>query len=423
MRRVVVTGMGIICPLGAGLEAVWARLLASQSGIGTVTAFDSRDLPSRVAGQVPAQALAGALAGPDPSGPGGDGPAPQAEANRVGHFAMAAAREAMADAGWHPDGPEAEEAAGICIGSGCGRLKALHEHARHHGGECAAPAALPFSQAAMIHELACELARRFDLRGPRRAVSTACSSGAHAIGDAARMIALGDATVMLAGGAEAAICELGMAGFAAARALSSGFNDRPAAASRPWDRGRDGFVMAEGAAMLLLEDEDHARRRGARIHAELAGYGMSGDAHHPTAPAEGHAGAYRAMAHALRRGGLTPSDVQYVNAHGTSTPLGDDLEIEAVERLFGDAAAGLAMSSTKSATGHMLGAAGAAEAIFSILALRDGTVPPTLNLDEPSRRTVIDRVARTAQRRPVRAVLSNSFGFGGTNASLLFRAA
>ncbi|RAI57712.1 beta-ketoacyl-ACP synthase II [Roseicella frigidaeris] len=407
MRRVVVTGMGIICPLGAGVDTVWQRLVEAQSGIGAVTAFDSRDLPSRIAGQVPAAAL----------------PGPQAEENRAGQFAMVAAQAAIEDAGWRPVGPEAEEMAGICLGSGCGRLKALHAHAQQHHGIPGGLAALPFPEAAMIHELACEVARRFDLRGPRRAVSTACSSGAHAIGDAARMIACGDATVMLAGGAEAAICELGMAGFAATRALSSAFNDRPAEASRPWDRARDGFVMAEGAAMVLLEEYEQARRRGAPIHAELAGYGMSGDAHHPTAPAEGHAGAYRAMAHALRRGGLAPAEVQYINAHGTSTPLGDDLEIEAVERLFGDAAAGLAMSSTKSATGHMLGAAGAAEAIFAILALRDGIAPPTLNLDAPSRRTVIDRVARTAQRRPIRAVLSNSFGFGGTNASLLFRAA
>jgi 3-oxoacyl-[acyl-carrier-protein] synthase II len=253
-------------------------------------------------------------------------------------------------------------------------------------------------------------------------VVTACATGVHAIGDAARLIALGDADVMVAGGAEATVCQLGVAGFCASRALSTGFNDRPQAASRPWDKDRDGFVMGEGSGCLVLEEYEHAKARGAKIYAEVSGYGMSGDAYHITAPAEGHDGAYRAMRAALRSGGFTPGDIQYVNAHGTSTPLGDDLELEAVERLFGADARGLAMSSTKSAIGHLLGAAGAVEAIFSILAIRDGVAPPTLNLDSPSRESVIDRVAHEAQRRPINVVLSNSFGFGGTNASVIFRA-
>jgi 3-oxoacyl-[acyl-carrier-protein] synthase II len=263
---------------------------------------------------------------------------------------------------------------------------------------------------------------KYGFKGPNHSAVTACATGVHAIGDAARLIMLGDADVMVAGGAEAAVCELGMAGFAASRALSTAFNDDPTRASRPWDKDRDGFVMGEGSAILVLEEYEHAKQRGAKIYAEVGGYGMSGDAHHITAPAEQHEGAFRAMQAALRSGGLAPSDIQYVNAHGTSTPLGDDLELEAVERLFGDAAKGLAMSSTKSATGHLLGAAGAVEAAFSILAVRDGVVPPTLNLDEPSRESPIDRVARTAQERPVRVALSNSFGFGGTNACIIFRA-
>jgi len=264
---------------------------------------------------------------------------------------------------------------------------------------------------------------KYQFRGPNHSVVTACATGVHAIGDAGRLIALGDADVMVAGGAEATVNMIGIAGFCASRALSTAFNDRPAEGSRPWDRDRDGFVMGEGAGIVVLEEYEHAKKRGAKIYAEIAGYGMSGDAHHITAPADGHDGAFRAMKAALKNGGLEPSDIQYVNAHGTSTPLGDDLELEAVERFFGDAAKGLAMSSTKSATGHLLGAAGAVEAIFSILAIRDGVVPPTLNLDNPSRETVIDRVAHTAQERKIGMALSNSFGFGGTNASIVFKAA
>jgi 3-oxoacyl-[acyl-carrier-protein] synthase II len=266
------------------------------------------------------------------------------------------------------------------------------------------------------------LSIKYGFKGPNHSVVTACATGVHAIGDAARLIGLGDADVMLAGGSEATVCEIGVAGFCASRALSTGFNDRPAAASRPWDKDRDGFVMGEGSGCVVLEDYEHAKKRGARMYAEVSGYGMSGDAYHITAPAEGHDGAFRSMRNALKNGGFSPLDIQYVNAHGTSTPLGDDLELEAVERLFGESARGLAMSSTKSATGHLLGAAGAIEAVFSILAIRDGVAPPTLNLEHPTRLSVIDRVAKTAQERRIKVALSNSFGFGGTNASIIFRA-
>ena len=415
MRRIVVTGMGIVCPLGQGLEPVWRRLLGAQSGIGAITVFNSEELPCRIAGQVPAAVWTQA------NGAGEEGRGPD-RTERFGRLALLAAAEAVADAGWQPRDEPARNATGVSIGSGCGGLQVMHEgmlRLRH----AEPPGPTAFLPAAMIHQLAADLAAAFAFGGPRRAVSTACSSGAHAIGDAARLIACGDAEVMLAGGAEAAVCELGLAGFAAARALSTGFNDAPGRASRPWDRDRDGFVMGEGAGFLVLEERGHARRRGARIHAELCGFGMSGDAWHITSPSESGDGAFRAMRNALRSAGLAPEAVQYVNAHGTSTPAGDDLELEAVERLFGSAVRGLAMSSTKSATGHMLGAAGAVEAIFSILAIRDGVAPPTLNLDAPSRESAVDRVAWTAQERPIQLALSNSFGFGGTNASLLFRAA
>ncbi len=403
MRRIVITGMGIVCPLGHGLEPTWRRVLNGRSGIAAITNFNA-DLPCRIAGQVRPSVW-------------GDSDEP----NRIERFSrlgLLAAEEAMRDSGWAPRNEAEQASAGISIGSGCGGLEALHEGALH-----LADAAVPFLPQGMIHHLASQLGGRFGLLGPRRAVSTACSAGAHAIGDAARLIVLGDAEVMLAGGAEAAVHELAMAGFCAARALSTGFNDQPQRASRPWDRDRDGFVMGEGAGMLVLESFDHAQARGARIYAELAGYGMSGDAWHITAPSESGDGAFRAMRAALRSAGLAPAEVQYINAHGTSTPAGDDLELNAVERLFGTAVRQLAMSSTKSATGHLLGAAGAVEAIFSVLALRDQVAPPTLNLDHPSRDSAIDRVARNAQERRIGAVLSNSFGFGGTNAALVFRAA
>jgi len=413
MRRVAITGMGIICPLGHGTETVWRRLINGRSGIRSITNFNA-ELASQVAGQV--RLSAWGLA------------AETGRGERAARLAELAAAEALQDSGWRADDEAAAFGAGICVGSGCGGMEALGEGSARLGG-ARLGGARPgggedrFIVRSMIHHIATGLAQRFALFGPRRAVSTACTSGTHAIGDAARMIALGDAEVMLAGGTEAAVNELGMAGFAAARALSTGFNDAPHRASRPWDRDRDGLVMGEGAGMVVLESLDHARARGARIHAELAGYGMSGDAWHITSPSESGDGAFRAMRNALRHAGLAPEAVRYVNAHGTSTPMGDDIELAAVERLFGEAARGLAMSSTKSATGHLLGAAGAVEAIFSVLAMRDGVVPPTLNLETPSRESAIDRVPRAAQERRVDVAMSNSFGFGGTNASLVFRRA
>jgi 3-oxoacyl-[acyl-carrier-protein] synthase II len=308
------------------------------------------------------------------------------------------------------------------IGSGIGGLETIYDASLLvHSGKARRLSPF-FIPSALINLASGHVSIKYGFKGPNHSAVTACATGVHAIGDAARLIMWGDADVMVAGGTEAAVCELGIAGFCASRALSTGFNDRPQAASRPWDRQRDGFVMGEGAGVVVLEEYEHARRRGAKIYAEIAGYGMSGDAFHITAPAEGHDGAVRSMRAALRNGQLTPGQIEYVNAHGTSTPLGDDLELEAVELVFGDSAKGLAMSSTKSATGHLLGAAGAVEAVFSILAIRDGVAPPTLNLDEPSRESVIDRVANTAQKRRINLALSNSFGFGGTNASVIFRA-
>lgn len=404
MHDVVITGLGLVCPLGVGVETVWRRLLAGRSGIGPIRLFNGDTLPCRIAGQVPF--------GPEPG---------TTALPRFIQLALLAAQEALDDAGWHPRCEEDAVATGLCLGSGCGGLEEVQEAAMRVLATGADSAGL--LEGALIPQAARAIAQRFHLAGPRRMVSTACASGVHAIGDAARMIRFGDAKVMVTGGTEAAICEIGLAGFCAARALSTGFNDTPAQASRPWDRDRDGFIMGEGAGILVLEDEAHARARGARILGRVAGYGMSGDAHHITAPADGHAGAERSMRAALRSARMAAEDVQYVNAHGTSTPLGDDLELEAVERVFADAAGRLAMSSTKSATGHLLGAAGAAEAIFSALAIRDGVAPPTLNLDRPSRASRIDRVARVAQERPITAAMSNSFGFGGTNATLILRAA
>jgi 3-oxoacyl-[acyl-carrier-protein] synthase II len=418
MRRVVVTGMGIASPLGLGVEHVWRRILNAESGLGTITAFDPSDSPCKVAGEVP-------------TGPKSDGRfdinewvpvKDQKKMDRFVHLAMAAGAEAVEDSGWVPATEEERCATGVMIGSGIGGLQTIYEGSiLVHSGRAKRLSPF-FIPSALINIASGHLSIRFGFKGPNHSVVTACATGVHAIGDAARLIMWGDADVMLAGGTEAPVCALGVAGFAAARALSTGFNDNPAAASRPWDKDRDGFVMGEGAAVLALEEYEHALKRGAKIYAEVAGYGMSGDAHHITAPADGHEGAFRSMKAAMKNGGIRPEDIQYVNAHGTSTPLGDDLELEAVERLFGPSARGLAMSSTKSATGHLLGAAGAVEAVFSILAIRDKVAPPTLNLDEPSRASVIDRVAREAQRRPIRVALSNSFGFGGTNASVIFRA-
>jgi 3-oxoacyl-[acyl-carrier-protein] synthase II len=419
MRRVVVTGMGIACPLGIGVEHVWQRLINAESGISAIQSFDTKDLPCKVAGQVPQGVKADGNLDIAEWVPVKD----QKKMDRFIHLAMVAGAEAVEDSGWKPETEDDRNATGVMIGSGIGGLQTIFEASiQVHEGKARRLSPF-FIPSALINLASGHLSIKYGFKGPNHSAVTACATGVHAIGDASRLIMLGDADVMVAGGAEAAVCELGIAGFCASRALSTNFNDSPTAASRPWDRQRDGFVMGEGSGVLVLEEYEHARRRGAKIYGEVAGYGMSGDAHHITAPAEGHDGAYRSMKAALRNGGITPEDIQYVNAHGTSTPLGDDLELEAVERLFAASAKGIAMSSTKSATGHLLGAAGAIEAIFSILAVRDGVAPPTLNLEEPSRESVIDRVPRVAQRRKINTVLSNSFGFGGTNASVIFRAA
>ena len=419
MRRVVVTGMGIACPLGVGVEGVWKRLVAGESGIRAIQNFDTKDLPAKVAGQVPAGSRA--EGGLDISEwiPIKD----QKKMDRFIHLAVVAASEAVEDSGWVPADEDQRCATGVMIGSGIGGLGTIYEASvMVYTGKTRRLSPF-FIPSALINLASGHVSIKYGFKGPNHSAVTACATGVHAIGDAARLIGLGDADVMVAGGAEGAVNELGMAGFCASRALSTGFNDRPAAASRPWDRDRDGFVMGEGAGIVVLEELEHAKARGAKIYGEVCGYGMSGDAHHITAPAEGHEGAYRAMKAAFRNGGLQPADVQYVNAHGTSTPLGDDLELEAVERFFGEDARGLAMSSTKSATGHLLGAAGAVEAIFSVLAIRDSVVPPTLNLENPSRDSMINRVPMHAQERRVDIALSNSFGFGGTNASILFKRA
>ena len=419
MRRVVVTGMGIACPLGVGVEHVWRRLINGESGISSIQSFDTKDLPCKVGGTVPPGVRADGGLDIGEWIPVKD----VKKMDRFIHLGLVAASEAVEDSGWLPEAEDDRCATGVMIGSGIGGLQTIFEASiQVHEGRARRLSPF-FIPSALINLASGHVSIKYGFKGPNHSAVTACATGVHAIGDASRLIMWGDADVMVAGGAEAAVCELGIAGFCASRALSTGFNDQPAKASRPWDKDRDGFVMGEGAGVLVLEEYEHAKQRGAKIYAEVAGYGMSGDAYHITAPAEGHDGAVRSMQAALRNGRIAPAQIQYVNAHGTSTPLGDDLELEAVERVFGDAANGLAMSSTKSATGHLLGAAGAVEAVFSILAVRDGVAPPTLNLDEPSRDSVIDRVANTAQERRINLALSNSFGFGGTNASVIFRAA
>ncbi|MFT9092636.1 MAG: beta-ketoacyl-ACP synthase II [Gluconacetobacter sp.] len=415
-RRVVVTGMGIVSPLGLGLEHNWSRLIAGESGIGRIASFDPSDLPAPVAGEVPA--------GPTEAGcltlsdwvPVKD----QKKMDRFIHLGLVAATEAVEDSGWKPESEEDRCRTGVMIGSGIGGLQTIYDASiTVHEGRARRLSPF-FIPSALINLVSGHVSIKYGFKGPNHSVVTACASGVHAIGDASRLIMLGDADVMVAGGAEAAVCPLGIAGFSSARALSTAFNAEPEKASRPWDRDRDGFVMGEGAGIVVLEEYEHAKARGAKIYGEIIGYGMSGDAYHITAPAEGHEGAYRAMQAAVRSAGIAVSDIGYVNAHGTST-MADDLELQAVERLFGDAASQVAMSSTKSAIGHLLGAAGAVEAIFSILAIRDNVAPPTLNLDNPSTESVIDRVAHEAQRRKIDIALSNSFGFGGTNASIIVR--
>jgi len=409
--------MGIVSPLGVGVDHVWKRLINGESGISAIQSFDTTELTAKIAGQVPAGASAA----------GGLDLAewiPVKEVKKMDrfiHLGLAAASMAIADSGWVPETEEQKYVSGVMIGSGIGGLQSIYEASiMVHEGKARRLSPF-FIPSALINLISGQVSIKYGFKGPNHSAVTACATGVHAVGDAARLIAFGDADVMVAGGAEAAVNPLGIAGFCAARALSTGYNDNPTAGSRPWDKDRDGFVMGEGAGVLVLEEYEHAKARGAKIYAEIGGYGMSGDAHHITAPAEHHDGAFRAMKAAFKSGGLTPADVQYINAHGTSTPMGDDLELEAVENMFGDSAKTVAMSSTKSAIGHLLGAAGAVEAIFSILAIRDGVVPPTLNLHEPSTPSVINRVPLVAQERRVDVALSNSFGFGGTNASIIFK--
>ncbi len=418
MRRVVITGMGAITSLGVGAEHNWKNIVEGKSGIRAIDAFDVSDLPAKIAGMIQTG---------DGSGDTFDVDAfvPVKDRRRMDDFivyGICAAEQAIADSGWEPKGDEDAWRTGVLIGSGIGGLPEIARGTIKVEAERNPRRLSPFFiPASLINLVSGHVSIKHGYKGPNHAVVTACSTGAHAIGDAARIIMWDDADVMIAGGAEAAVCRVGVAGFCSARALSTGFNDTPEKASRPYDTDRDGFVMGEGAGVVVLEEYEHAKARGAKIYAEVVGYGMSGDAHHITAPAEDGDGAYRCMKAALKRAGMTPSDIDYVNAHGTSTPLGDEIELRAVERLFGDAASGMSMSSTKSAIGHLLGAAGAVEAIFSVLAIRDGVAPPTLNLDNPSVETALDLVPKQAHERSIKAALSNSFGFGGTNASLIFK--
>jgi 3-oxoacyl-[acyl-carrier-protein] synthase II len=416
MRRVVVTGLGLVSPLGCGVETNWKRLIAGESGARKVTEFEVSDLTCQIACTIPLGSYSEGRFNADQWME----PKEQRKVDDFIIYAVAAAKQALDDAGWHPETADDQAASGVLIGSGIGGLKGIEETSlllAERGPKRISPFFIP---GRLINLASGHVSIRNGLKGPNHSVVTACSTGAHAIGDAARLIALGDADVMVAGGTESPVCRLAIAGFAACRALSTQFNDEPTRASRPYDRDRDGFVMGEGAGILILEELEHAKARGAKIYAEVIGYGLSGDAYHITAPAEDGDGAYRCMAMAVKRAGIAPSDIDYVNAHGTST-MADTIELAAVERLLGNAAGKLTMSSTKSATGHLLGAAGAAEAIYSILSMRDNIAPPTLNLDNPSVETAIDLVPHKAQEKEINTVLSNSFGFGGTNASLIFR--
>ena len=417
MRRVVVTGLGMVTPLACGVELTWQRLIAGKSGIKRIEKFDVSDIACKIAGQVPRGDGSGGTFNADDWME----PKEQRKVDDFIIFAMGAATQALDDADWHPRDYDDQITTGVLLGSGIGGVEGIAETAlvlRDRGPRRVSPFFIP---GRLINLASGYVSITHSLKGPNHAVVTACSTGSHAIGDAGRLIALGDADVMVAGGTESPVNRISLAGFAACRALSTGFNDTPERASRPYDRDRDGFVMGEGAGAVVLEEYDHAMRRGARIYAELVGYGLSGDAYHITAPAADGDGALRCMNAAIRRAGIAADDIDYINAHGTSTPLGDEIELHAVERLVGNAAGRIAMSSTKSSIGHLLGAAGAVEAIFCLLAMRDGVVPPTINLDNPSVATAIDLVPHAAQKRPINIALSNSFGFGGTNASLVFR--
>ncbi|UYO47442.1 beta-ketoacyl-ACP synthase II [Rhodopseudomonas palustris] len=417
MRRVVVTGLGMVSPLGCGVEPTWSRVLAGESGARKIDAFDVSDIASQIACIIPRGDGTNGTFNPDQWME----PKDQRKVDDFIVYAMAAARQALDDAGWRPSTEEERCASGVLIGSGIGGLQGIAETAlllEQRGPRRISPFFIP---GRLINLASGYVSIEFGLKGPNHAVVTACSTGAHAIGDAARLIALGDADVMVAGGTESPISRLAMAGFAAARALSTGFNDTPTKASRPYDKDRDGFVMGEGAGIVVLEEYEHAKARGARIYAEVIGYGLSGDAHHITAPSSDGDGAFRCMSAAIKRGGIAVSDIDYINAHGTSTPLGDEIELGAAQRLLGNAASRVSMSSTKSSIGHLLGAAGAVEAIFCVLAIRDNVAPPTINLDNPSVETAIDLVPWKPRSREINVALSNSFGFGGTNASLLLQ--
>jgi len=424
MRRVVITGIGLLTPLGWGAQFSWDAILAGKSGAGPITAFDTTDYACKVACEVPRVDGRGG-GGPDIAGSfDPDQVMSSKDRRRMDDFilyAVAAADEAVKDSAWEPVSEHDRERTGVIIGSGIGGLSAIADAAlelQEKGPRRISPFFIP---SALINLASGQVSIRHGFKGPNHAVVTACATGAHAVGDATRLIQFGDADVMVAGGAEAAVCKLGIAGFIACRALSTAFNDAPEQASRPWDRDRDGFVMGEGAGILVLEEYEHARARGAKIYAEVIGYGLSGDAYHITAPASDGDGGFRAMRAAIGHAGIDPSDIDYINAHGTSTPLGDEIELGAVERMLGQAAGKVTMSSTKSAIGHLLGAAGAVEAVFSALAVRDQIAPPTLNLDNPSVTTPIDLTPKTAKPMEINVALSNSFGFGGTNAALLLK--
>jgi 3-oxoacyl-[acyl-carrier-protein] synthase II len=418
LRRVVVTGLGLVTPVGVGVEAAWRNLLNGENGARRIDGeFEASDLACQIANFVPRGATADGKFNADDWME----PKEQRKVDDFIIFAMAAAEQAMTDSGFKADTQHRQETTGVLIGSGIGGLSGIADTSillKEKGPRRVSPFFIP---GRLINLAGGYVSIRHQLKGPNHAVVTACATGTHAIGDAARLVALGDAEVMVAGGAESPICRIGMAGFIACRALSTAFNDNPKKASRPYDRDRDGFVMGEGAGMVVLESLEHAQARGAKIYGEIIGYGMSGDAFHITAPSETGDGAFRCMRAALKNAGLAASDIDYINAHGTSTPMGDEIELGAVERLFGNTAAKLSMSSTKSAVGHLLGAAGAVEVVFSLLAMRDNIAPPTLNLDNPSVETAIDLVPHVAKPQQIDTVLSNSFGFGGTNASLIMR--
>jgi 3-oxoacyl-[acyl-carrier-protein] synthase II len=416
MRRVVITGIGMLTPLACGVEETWKRLLAGESGAGRIKHFDASNLPCQIACEVPL-------------GDGSDGsfnadqwvaPKEQRKTDRFITYALTAAEQAVTDSGWMPEDEEDRCRTGVMIGSGIGGLESIATTAvtlKERGPRRVSPFFIP---GALINLCSGQVSIKYGFKGPNHAVVTACSTGAHAIGDASRLIGFGDADVMIAGGAESPVCEIAVAGFSACRALSTGYNDMPERASRPYDKGRDGFVMGEGAGVVVLEEYEHAVKRGAKIYAEVLGYGMSGDAYHITSPSPDGDGGYRSMAAALRNAGVNVGDIDYVNAHGTSTPLGDEIELGSVTRLMGNHVGDVTMSSTKSATGHLLGAAGAIEAIFSVLAIRDQVAPPTLNLEDPSVETEMDLAPLKKVEREINVALSNSFGFGGTNASVIF---